>query len=50
MDKKAPYFNQIRLLVQILPHLNDYSCFALKGGTAINLFIGTCHVFQWILI
>lgn len=38
MDKKVPYFNQIRLLVQILPLLNDYSCFALKGGTAINLF------------
>ncbi len=38
MGKKAPYFNQIRLLVQILPLLNDFSCFALKGGTAINLF------------
>ncbi len=38
MDKKVPYFNQIRLLIQILPLLNDYSCFALKGGTAINLF------------
>jgi predicted nucleotidyltransferase component of viral defense system len=38
VDKKTPYFNQIKLLVQILPLLNNHSCFALKGGTAINLF------------
>jgi predicted nucleotidyltransferase component of viral defense system len=27
------------LLLDILPLLNDFPCFALKGGTAINLFI-----------
>lgn len=27
------------LLLQILPIVGEESCFALKGGTAINLFI-----------
>ena len=27
------------LLLEVLPILNDFKCFALKGGTAINLFI-----------
>lgn len=38
MDNKNPYFRQVDLLVRILPLLGDYPCFALKGGTAINLF------------
>ncbi|MCO7214022.1 nucleotidyl transferase AbiEii/AbiGii toxin family protein [Halomonas sp. OfavH-34-E] len=29
----------MRLLVALLPFLNDEPCFALKGGTAINLFV-----------
>lgn len=33
------YEAQIRLLIRCLPVINQYSCFALKGGTAINLFI-----------
>jgi len=38
MDNKNPYFRQVKLLVRILPLLGEHSCFALKGGTAINLF------------
>jgi len=32
------YAAQVALLVQILPSVSEESCFALKGGTAINLF------------
>lgn len=32
------YLNQVKLLVKILPYIAKESCFALKGGTAINLF------------
>jgi predicted nucleotidyltransferase component of viral defense system len=34
-----PYYRQVLLLVEILPLVAKESCFALKGGTAINLFI-----------
>ena len=33
------YRRQVGLLVQCLPFISDEVCFALKGGTAINLFI-----------
>ena len=33
------YIEQIRLLLDILPIVARQKCFALKGGTAINLFI-----------
>lgn len=33
------YKNQVSLLLEVLPVLNEFKCFALKGGTAINLFI-----------
>lgn len=33
-----PYFRQMRLLMQVLPYIGRERCFALKGGTAINLF------------
>lgn len=33
------YRNQVELLVQTLPHVAEEACFALKGGTAINLFV-----------
>lgn len=33
------YRRQVALLIQTLPHVAEESCFALKGGTAINLFI-----------
>jgi predicted nucleotidyltransferase component of viral defense system len=38
MDNTNIYFRQIALLVRILPLVGEYPCFALKGGTAINLF------------
>jgi len=33
------YRRQVGLLVRALPHIAEEACFALKGGTAINLFI-----------
>ena len=35
---KREYENQVQLLVNCLPVISEYECFALKGGTAINLF------------
>jgi len=35
----SPYWNQVRLLVEVLPAVAEEDCFALKGGTAINLFL-----------
>jgi predicted nucleotidyltransferase component of viral defense system len=34
-----PYYRQVRLLVAVLPFVGQERCFALKGGTAINLFV-----------
>ncbi len=33
------YSDQAHLLISVLPHVAKEPCFALKGGTAINLFI-----------
>jgi predicted nucleotidyltransferase component of viral defense system len=38
MDRQNPYSEQVELLVRILPIVAEAECFALKGGTAINLF------------
>ena len=38
-DRNNPYFKQAELLVRILPFIAEKECFAIKGGTAINLFI-----------
>ena len=35
----AAYQAQISLLLQVLPYVAAEDCFALKGGTAINLFV-----------
>lgn len=35
----AGYHEQVRLLLRYLPALSSVDCFALKGGTAINLFV-----------
>lgn len=35
---RESYSAQVALLVRILPHVGDEPIFALKGGTAINLF------------
>ena len=37
--KDSRYFPQAQLLVRYLPALAAADCFALKGGTAINLFV-----------
>lgn len=39
IDTNNPYFKRVQLLVRILPHITNIDCFALKGGTAINLFL-----------
>lgn len=39
MDSGNIYYKQVQLLVQLLPLVAEEDCFALKGGTAINLFI-----------
>jgi predicted nucleotidyltransferase component of viral defense system len=33
------YVDQVELLLRCLPHVEKQTCFALKGGTAINLFL-----------
>ena len=33
------YKNQLGLLLRVLPYVSQTDCFALKGGTAINLFV-----------
>ncbi|WP_230460542.1 nucleotidyl transferase AbiEii/AbiGii toxin family protein [Sansalvadorimonas verongulae] len=35
----TPWFKQVQLLVRLLPLVSEEPCFALKGGTAINLFV-----------
>lgn len=38
LNQQNPYYHQVALLVAILPLVEEEDCFALKGGTAINLF------------
>ena len=38
MTDRATYEGQVGLLVRVLPLVAEEACFALKGGTAINLF------------
>ena len=39
MDRNGIYYKQVQLLMQVLPFIAKQKCFALKGGTAINLFV-----------
>jgi len=39
MDKNGLYYRQVQLLLQVLPFVAQEDCFALKDGTAINLFV-----------
>ena len=39
MDRTSSYYKQVQLLVQLLPLVAEEECFALKGGTAINVFV-----------
>ncbi len=36
---KSKFYPQVVLLLDVLPYIAEEACFALKGGTAINLFI-----------
>lgn len=36
---KRAYMNQVTLLLNVLPEVAKETCFALHGGTAINLFV-----------
>lgn len=47
MDRDSPYYRQVQLLVQVLPFIFQEQCFALKGGTAINLFVRDFLVSRW---
>lgn len=38
-DERNYYHLQVELLLKILPYVAKESCFALKGGTAINFFV-----------
>jgi hypothetical protein len=39
MEPGQGFSEQVRLLVNLLPQVARQECFALKGGTAINLFV-----------
>ncbi len=39
LNKNNPYYQQVALLIAVLPLIEEENCFALKGGTAINLFL-----------
>ena len=39
MEKQTYYKKQVRLLLDVLPEVAKESCFALHGGTAINLLV-----------
>ncbi len=37
--KKSKFYPQVVLLLDVLPYIARESCFSLKGGSAINLFV-----------
>jgi len=39
LDKNSIYYKQVQLLLEVLPFVLKEGCFALKGGTAINMFV-----------
>ncbi len=39
LSNDNPYYPQVALLMDVLPLVAKEHCFALKGGTAINLFV-----------
>lgn len=39
LDKTSIYYKQVQLLIEVLPYVSKEKCFALKGGTAINMFV-----------
>ncbi len=39
IDSRSIYNKQVQLLLEVLPYVSKETCFALKGGTAINMFV-----------
>jgi predicted nucleotidyltransferase component of viral defense system len=39
LDRGGIYYRQVQLLIRLFPIISREPCFALKGGTAINLFV-----------
>lgn len=39
LDKNSIYYKQAQLLLEVLLYVSQEECFALKGGTAINMFV-----------
>ena len=39
MERNSVYYRQVQLLLRVLPIVAQEPCFAVKGGTAINLFV-----------
>ena len=39
LNRSNPYYKQVELLVALMPLVGQEKCFALKGGSAINLFV-----------
>lgn len=39
LNRSNPYFRQVELLLALIPLVGRERCFALKGGSAINLFM-----------
>lgn len=39
LNRSNPYFRQVELLLTLMPLVGTETCFALKGGSAINLFM-----------
>ena len=37
--KDSVFYSQVELMLTILPDVMSEDCFALKGGTALNLFV-----------
>jgi hypothetical protein len=50
MPAAEMYRRQAALLVRTIPLVAEERCFALKGGTAINLFVRICRAFRSISI
>ena len=48
--KDSPYFKQAELMLKTIPHVAAETCFALKGGTAINCSCVRCRDCRWISI
>jgi hypothetical protein len=39
VHKGTQYYQQVKLLISMLPIIATETAFALKGGTAINIFV-----------